>query len=32
VDEVTIQHSIPDHDDAFRSYRLLAGGVGIDGR
>jgi hypothetical protein len=27
-----IQHSIPDHDDALRSHRLLAEGVGLDGR
>ena len=32
VDEVMIQHSIPDHDDALRSHRLLAAGVGLDGR
>ncbi|WP_323676172.1 LLM class flavin-dependent oxidoreductase [Halorubellus sp. PRR65] len=32
VDEVMIQHSVPDHDDALRSHRLLAEGVGLDGR
>jgi luciferase family oxidoreductase group 1 len=32
VNEVMIQHSIPDHDDALRSHRLLAEGVGLDGR
>jgi luciferase family oxidoreductase group 1 len=32
VDEVMIQHSIPDHEDALRSHELLADGVGLDGR
>ncbi|MFC6954251.1 LLM class flavin-dependent oxidoreductase [Halorubellus litoreus] len=32
VDEVMIQHSIPDHEDALRSHRLLADGVGLDER
>jgi luciferase family oxidoreductase group 1 len=32
VDEVMIQHSVPDHDDALRSHALLADGVGLDGR
>jgi len=32
VDEVMIQHAIPDHEDALRSHELLAEGVGLDGR
>ena len=32
VDEVMIQHVVPDHDDALRSHELLADGVGLAGR
>jgi len=32
VDEVMIQHAVPDHEDALRSHELLAEGVGLDGR
>ena len=32
VDEVMVQHSVPDHDDALLSRELLADGVGLDGR
>ena len=32
VDEVMIQHTIADHDDALRSHELLADAVGLDGR
>ncbi|SMO64176.1 LLM class flavin-dependent oxidoreductase [Halorubrum cibi] len=31
VDEVMIQHVVPDHEDALRSHELLAEAVGIDG-
>ncbi len=30
VDEVMVQHVVPDHDAALRSHELLADGVGID--
>lgn len=29
VDNVMIQHIVTDHDDALRSYELLADGVGL---
>lgn len=29
VDEVMIQHTVADHDDALRSHELLADGVGL---
>jgi luciferase family oxidoreductase group 1 len=32
VDEVMIQHVVPDHETALRSHELLADGVGITGR
>ena len=32
VDEVMVQHAVPDHDDALRSHELLAEGVGLDPR
>ena len=32
VEEVMIQHAIPDHDDALRSHELLADGVGLTPR
>ncbi|SEV94260.1 LLM class flavin-dependent oxidoreductase [Halobacterium jilantaiense] len=32
VDEVMIQHAVPDHEAALRSHELLAEGVGLDGR
>ncbi|UPV76882.1 LLM class flavin-dependent oxidoreductase (plasmid) [Halorussus limi] len=32
VEEVMIQHVVPDHDDALRSHELLAEGVGLAGR
>ena len=32
VDEVIVQHVVPDHDAALRSHELLAEGVGIDPR
>ena len=32
VDEVMVQHAVPDHDDALRSHELLAEGVGVAGR
>ena len=32
VDEVMIQHTVADHDDALRSHELLADGVGLTGR
>ncbi|GAA0526264.1 luciferase family oxidoreductase, group 1 [Halorubrum aquaticum] len=32
VDEVMIQHVVPDHEDALRSHELLAEAVGIDAR
>ena len=32
VDEVMIQHAVPDHEDALRSHELLAEGVALDGR
>lgn len=31
VDEVMIQHTVSDHDDALRSHELLAEGVGLTG-
>ena len=31
VDEVMIQHAVPDHDDALRSHELLADAVGLAG-
>ncbi len=31
VDEVMIQHTVADHDDALRSHELLAEGVGLSG-
>ncbi|QLG28886.1 LLM class flavin-dependent oxidoreductase [Halorarum halophilum] len=32
VDEVMIQHTVADHDDALRSHELLADAVGLDPR
>jgi hypothetical protein len=32
VDEVMIQHAVPDHDDALRSHALIAEEVGLDER
>jgi luciferase family oxidoreductase group 1 len=32
VDEVMMQHSVGDHEDALRSHELLAEGVGLAGR
>jgi luciferase family oxidoreductase group 1 len=32
VDEVMIQHAVPDHGDALRSHELIAEGVGLSGR
>jgi luciferase family oxidoreductase group 1 len=32
VEEVMIQHSVPDHEDALRSHELLADAVGLAGR
>jgi len=32
VDEVMVQHAVPDHEDALRSHELLAEGVGLTGR
>lgn len=32
VDEVMIQHVLPDHEDALRSHELLADGVGLGAR
>ncbi|GGL37984.1 alkane monooxygenase [Halarchaeum grantii] len=32
VEEVMIQHAVADHDDALRSHRLLADGVGLTPR
>jgi luciferase family oxidoreductase group 1 len=32
VDEIMIQHAVPDHADALRSHELLADGVGLDSR
>jgi luciferase family oxidoreductase group 1 len=32
VDEVMIQHAVPDHEHALRSHELLAEGVGLTGR
>ncbi|MGZ0747863.1 LLM class flavin-dependent oxidoreductase [Haloparvum sp. AD34] len=32
VDEVMIQHTVADHDDALRSHELLAEGVGLSAR
>ncbi|SFR60430.1 LLM class flavin-dependent oxidoreductase [Halogeometricum limi] len=32
VDEVMIQHVVPDHEDALRSHELLAEGVGLASR
>ncbi|MFB6140772.1 MAG: LLM class flavin-dependent oxidoreductase [Halosimplex sp.] len=32
VDEVMIQHAVPDHEDALRSHALLAEGVGLTPR
>jgi len=29
VDELMIQHSLPDHEDALRSHELLADGIGV---
>ena len=32
VDEVMIQHTVPDHDDALASHALLADATGLDPR